>query len=215
MPQASFDQLEAEVVAARGNRSDLNRRISAISNFASPNAGGVIAGEYYDNAFHGTANATRAGVANEINLAPYYTSQPLRIDEIGVSVSTAVNGSELKLVIYGSTDEGWPDELLFESLPLSSATVGYKFEGLDFTFDSGRQYWLGVRHSSTATLRALNLSSAVNLGCNGSNAANYFTVLRRTVAFADPAPNPWDFSANQRIANWAPNSVRMRAAALP
>lgn len=212
--QEAFDALKAEVEAARGDRSDLNRRISAISNFASPNAGGIVVGSYYDNCFHSTANGTLIGVANRLDLAPFYTSQRLRIDTIGTLVSTAAAGTELKLVLYGSTDEGWPDDLLFESLPLSAATTGHKFDTLDFTFDSGRQYWLGVRHSGTPTLRALNLATAVNLGCASATAQTYFSVLRRTVPFVDPAPDPWNFQPSDRFANAASPAIRMRAAAL-
>ena len=212
--QEAFDELEAEVADARGDRGSLDRRISTISNFASPNAGGIVVGSYYDNAFHGTANATLIGVANRLDLAPFYTSQPLRIDQIGTLVSTAATGTELKLVLYGSTDEGWPEDLLFESMPLSAATTGHKFDTLDFTFDSGRQYWLGVRHSGAPTLRTLNLSTVVNLGCTSATAQTYFTLLRRTVPFADPAPDPWNFQPSDRLANTTPPAIRMRAAAL-
>ena len=212
--QEAFDALKAEVESARGDRSDLNRRISTISNFASPNAGGIVVGSYCDNAFHGAVNTTLIGAANRLDLAPFYTSQPLRIDQIGTLVSTAATGTELKLVLYGSTDEGWPDDLLFESLPVSAATTGYKFEGLDFTFDSGRQYWLGVRHSGAPTLRGLNLSTAVNLGCASATAHTYFTLLRRTVPFEDPAPDPWNFQPSERVANVSPPAIKMRTAAL-
>lgn len=202
-----------EIEEARGDQQTLNKRITTISNFASPNAGGVISGEYYDNCFHGTANATLAGAADRLDLAPYYTSIPLVIDQIGVVVSTAVASALGRVVIYGSSDAGWPDELLFEgSSDLDFSTTNYKHHEVDFTFESGRQYWLGVRHSSTATLRHyLNLGTAVNLGCNGSSSTNYFTILRRILTFEDPAPNPFNFVDNERVANTAPVSVRFRA----
>jgi hypothetical protein len=204
--------LETEIAEARGDRSDLNKRISTISNFASPNAGGVIVGQYYDNAFQGTASATLAGAANRIDMAPFYTSQRLRIDQLGVAVSTAAAGAFGRCFIYGSDEAGWPSELLYEGDgDLNFDTTGYKPHSLDFTFDAGRQYWLGVRYSSTGTIRAVNAGSAVNLGVNGAAGSNYFTVVRRTLAFATPLPANWNFVTGDRVANVAPPSIRMRA----
>jgi hypothetical protein len=212
---AAILALATELAAARGDRSNLGLRLATISNFASPNAGGVIVGQYYDNAFQGTASSTLAGAANRIDMAPFYTSQRLRIDQLGVSVSTAVASSLVRCFIYASGESGWPDELLYEGdSDLSGAATGYVSHSLDFTFDAGRQYWLGVRHSSTATLRSINVGSAVNLGVASNNAANYFTILRRTLAFATALPANWNFVTADRVANVTPYSIRMRAAAL-
>lgn len=214
--QELLNALESEIIAARGDRSELGLRISNLSNFASPNAGGVIVGQYYDNAFQGTASSTLAGAANRVDMAPFFTSQRLRIDQLGAAVSTAVASSLVRFFIYESGPEGWPDALVYEGdTDLSAATTGYKFHELDFTFDAGRQYWLGVRHSSTATLRSINAGSAVNLGVNGSAGTNYFRALRRTLTFATPLPATWGFLNADRVANVTPYSIRMRAAALP
>jgi hypothetical protein len=213
--QSDFTSLQSEIIAARGDRSNLNLRISTISNFASPNVGGNIVGQYYDNAFQATGSGTLAGVANRLDLAPFYTSSKLRIDQIGIAVSTAVASSLAKVVIYSSDSDGWPDTLLYEGdSDLDCSTTGYKFHTLDFTFDSGRQYWLGVRYNSNQTIRAVQASSAVNLGVNGSNGGNYFTILRKTVNYTDPTPATWSFVATDRV-SLNPPSIRMRAAALP
>jgi hypothetical protein len=214
--QSDFNNLQSEIVAARGDRTNLDLRISTISNFASPNAGGNIVGQYYDNAFQGTASASLAGTVNRIDLAPFYTSQRLRIDQIGIGVVTAVADSLAKVVIYSSDSNGWPDQLLFEgSSDLNCSTTGYKFHSLDFTFDSGRQYWLGVRFNSTQSIRSVNLASAVNLGVNGSGGNTYFSVLRRTITYSNSSPSDWNFVTGDRAANVTPPSIRMRAASLP
>jgi hypothetical protein len=211
--QEDFDDLEAEVADARGDRSTLGLRISNISNFASPNAGGVISGQYYDNAFHGTVSAALAGIANRLDMAPFFTSQALTIDQIGVAVATAASGALGRCFIYEAGVDGWPDALVYEGADdLDFSTTGYKSHSFDFTFEAGRQYWLGCRFSATGTIRAVNVSSAVNLGVNGPTGAQYFTVLRRTLAFATPLPSAWSFVAGDRAANVAPPSIRMRAA---
>lgn len=212
---AQVQEILNEVVSARGDSGTLGSRLSTISNFASPNAGGVIIGQYYDNAFQGTNSTTLAGAANRVDLAPFYTSQTLRIDQIGVAVSTAVGGTLGRIVIYTADSAGWPSEKVYEGdSNLDMGSTGYKSHSLDFTFDSGKQYWLGILRSSTSTIRAINTSSAVNLGVNGSAGTQYFTILRRTHTFANPLPDPWNFQASDRVANIAPPSFRFRAAAL-
>ena len=206
-----LDEMVTEA-STKGGAATVNDRLNTISNFASPNAGGVVIGQYYDNSFQGTASSTLIGAANRIDLAPYYTSVPLDIDQLGVAVSTAVASSTIKIVIYSSDSSGWPNTLLYETAALSTAATGYVFESLTFSFSSGVQYWVGVRHSSTATLRTINVSSAVNLGLTSSTAANYATVLRRTLTYATAATSPWNFVNSDRVANITPPSIRFRAA---
>jgi hypothetical protein len=204
-----------EVITARGDRANLNNRISTISNFASPNAGGVIVGQYYDNAFHSAGSATLAGAAGRLDLLPFYTSVPLRIDELGVSVSTAVTSALGRCCIYSSDADGWPDQLLYEGgSNLDFGTTGFKAHSLNFLFDSGRQYWLGCMHSSTATLRSIPLTSAVNLGLNTNNGTNYNSAIRRSLTFGNPLPSSWGFTASDLVVAFSVNSIRMRAAAL-
>lgn len=208
--QTALD-LKVSDADVRGGAVSLNARLGTISNFASPNAGGIVSGQYYDNSFQGTASSTLAGAANRIDLAPYYTSVTFSIDQIGCSVSTAVAGSLFKIVIYSTNSSGWPDTLLYESGDLSGATATFVGASLSFTFQSGVQYWVGVRHSSTCTLRTINVSSAVNLGLTSSTAANYATILRRTLTYATPATSPWNFTNSDRVANVTPPSIRFRA----
>lgn len=211
---AAYDAVVAEVEMARGDAANLNDRISTISNFASPNAGGIVVGNYYDNSFQGTASGTLAGAANRVVMAPFYTSVPMRIDQIGIAISAAVASSTLKCFIYSADANGWPANLLYEGGgDLSGATTGYKSHTLDFTFDSGTQYWVGVKMNSTATYRAINVSSAVNLGISGSNATSYFTVVTRTLTYANALPSTWSFVSTDLAAS-SPPSIRMRAAAI-
>ena len=206
--------VETEIAEARGDRSSLGKRIAVISNFASPNAGGVISGRYFDGAFHAAASATIIGGANHVVMTPFFTSQPLSINQIGVAVSTGVAGALGRCFIYMAGDSGWPDDLLYEGeadLDFSAAAFVSHALSPVFTFEAGRTYWLGVRHSSTATLRGIPLTSVVNLGLQSNVAAAYFTIVRRSLAFATPLPAKWGFVAGDLIANAVPPSIRMRA----
>lgn len=199
-------------VDPQGDAATVAARIGVISNFASPNAGGIVTGNYYDQAFHSANASTTACVANRMELFPYYTSVPITIDQIGVACSTAVASSNAKVVIYDVDANGWPDNLLLESTNLDCSTTGYKSYSTSFTFNSGTMYWVGYRSSSTQTLRSIPATSSPNLGVNGSNGTNYFSALRRTVTFANAAPDPWTFSSSELTGAVIQVSIRFRAA---
>lgn len=213
-PDALFAILN-EVVAARGERQSLGQRLGAIAQFASPNAGGVVVGNFYDNAFQATAPTTSAGAANRVELMPFCVASRMRIDQIGVACSTLIAAALGKCCIYAGGNDGWPDALLYEGASdLDFGSTGYKAHTIDFTFDGSRMYWLGVRHSSTATLRAVPAAGAMSLGVAGSSGTAYFTAIRRTLAYATPLPASWGFLASELVGGANPTSIRMRAAAL-
>ena len=207
--------LAAEIAEARGDRSVLTQRIGTISNFASPNAGGVVVGQYCDNAFHATNSTNTSLFTDRVTMAPFYTSQRLRVDEIGVRVATASAGALGKCFIYGSGKEGWPDDLLFEaSGDLNFSSTGYKSHPLDFTFDAGRQYWLGLRSNiGGGAVSGVAPTSSVNLGLSSGGGTTYRKCLQRTIAYATALPDPWGFDVSEASVAIAV-SIRMRVAAL-
>lgn len=202
-----------EVVTARGGRSTLSKRLDVMSAASSPNAVPVAIGRWYDGAFHGANPGTLAGAANRLDLGPFFTSQPLRVDRVAVAVSTAVASALAKIVIYNSNDDGVPDQLIYESGDLDCSTTGGKEVTVDITFDANRVYWLGYRHNSTATLRSIVSSSALNMGMSSSNSSTMLSCLRRTVAYASAAPDPWAFTDSDAVFA-TPPSIRMRARSL-
>ncbi len=204
----------SELKTARGGRTSLGLRLDTISRFASPHASGVIVGEYYDNSFHAGASGTLTGVANRADLAPFWFPTALKIDQIGVAVSTAVAGSLGRIFIYDSTAAGWPNAKVFEGdASLDLGTTGYKSHTLDFTFAANQTYWIGIIQSGTSALRAIPTASAANLGIAGSTGASYYSILRRSLTFENPLPSSWSFVSADRVANIQPISFRFRAAA--
>ncbi len=212
--QVDFDTLEAEVIAARGSRSALNLRITTISNFASPNALGFVEGAWITNSFHGTSLTTNTGAINRLELSPFYSSDPLRISSIGVSVSTAssTGGGTCRVLIYVDDGTGRPGDVIFVGNDLSTTTTGAKQQTVDISLDNGRQYWIGVHWNSAAALRAISpTGGAVNLGLSDNNATTFFSVLRATPTYGSH-PTTWSFSAAQRtVAN--PPAVIMQTTA--
>lgn len=214
VPQ-DYTELRAEVEEARGGRASLPLRLATISDFASPNAGQAIPGRYYDNAFHAAAAANYAMPQRRLELAPFYTSQRLKFDQIGVVVNTTGTATVGRVYIYSATAEGWPNELLFESADINLTAVGFSGVAVSpaFIFDKARSYWMGFRtFDGTVTLRAIPTSSCVNLGLLMADANQYCTVVRRILgAGTPPAPNPWDFAEADLVGNVTPVSIRMRA----
>lgn len=193
--------------------SELSEKINTTSDFASGTGGGLVTGQYYDSALHLSTSSTLAGVANRMELMPFFASSDMSIDRIGVSVSTGVASATCKLVIYNAGTDGWPSTVAWEgSSNLDCSVAAFVEETLSFTFTGGKRYWLAVRHSSTATLRTVPVSGMLSLGLQTSNGTTYFGFIRRTVTYANAAPSPWVFSASELVANTGCISIRMRKA---
>ena len=207
--------IERDNVPYRAPISDIPApaEVAIISNFASPNGGGYVPGQYYDNSFHAAASSNLAGAANRVEMAPFFVSESVTIDRLGVAVQpTAVASSLLRCFIYGSNSQGWPDQLLYEGASdLSGAAVAYVAHTLTFSFNTGIQYWLGVRYTSNTTIRGVNLSSSVNLGLSTAAGTTYATKILRAITFANALPQSWAFQASDLETGVCP-SIRFRAA---
>lgn len=188
-------------------------KINHTAHYATPNIGKFVAGEYYDQGLHANAPSTLAGAANRMELSPFMSAADLSIDRIGVSVSTGVASATAKLVIYNADSDGMPDTVAWEGASnLDCSSAAFVEETLTFTFTGGKRYWLAVRHSSTATLRSTPISNLGNLGLASSNGTAYNTVLRRSVTYANAAPDPFSFTTSDYTTNAAATSIRMRKA---
>jgi hypothetical protein len=206
--------IERDNVPYRAPISDIPApaEVALIGSFASPNAGGYIPGRFYDNSFHATASGTIAGAANRVEMSPFFVSENVTIDQLGVAVSTAVAGSLLRCFIYDSNSQGWPDQLLYEgNNDLSGAAVAYVGHTLEFTFNTGIQYWLGVRYSANTAVRGVGLSSLGNLGLSSASGTTYDTKVLRAISFANALPQSWAFQASDLNTGLCP-SIRFRVA---
>jgi hypothetical protein len=142
----------------------------------------------------GTTLTTRQGTANRIELVPYVPLVTEELDRFAVNVTTLIAASEVKIVVYASNADGWPDALLFESAALSSATTGAKTATTTLTLTAGVQYWVGMWHSSNATLSHAQNYTAPNLDYSAVTANTSTLIRRESVTFSGSAPNPWVFT---------------------
>lgn len=166
-------------------------------------------GAYVGNGANG-ALSTVAGVADRVSLTPWICPWPVTIDEAGISCSTAIAASSCKVVIYDADPIGRPSRPIAETSNISTAATGTLFASLNATLAAGAIYWLGVRFSSTQTVRSLANTSAQPIAwSSAATPAPQFT-LNDTLAFGMSAA-PWVY-ANTQLAETLPPLILLRVA---
>jgi hypothetical protein len=112
-----------------------------------------------------------------------------------VNVTAAVAAAQGRIVLYSAGANGLPDQLLLEGGTLDFATTGVKTEAITArTLWQGRPVWLGIRHSAAVTLSGWAGTATPDLN-GGTPVTTARKVLRKTVAFATPAPTTWTYLA--------------------
>lgn len=180
--------------------------------------GSPITNRYYALGGAGTALAltTIAGAANRADMSPWYCTRSFTPILLGVQVTTGVASATCKVLVYEADVNGWPATSRYIGPALSCATTNtFVSDGAGLpSFVAGTTYWIGVIHSSTATLRAWNVGNAAAFGGIGTTATttNFGTVLRRaSLTYASP-PAPWSFLATDIVNNVGPPIVFARSA---
>lgn len=158
-----------------------------------------------------TTLATLAGAANRIDLMPFRSPLTFTADALGVLCSTAVASAQGKILVYSSDADGRPDALLIETGTLDFGTAGFKSIAVSQVFAQGMRYWVGIRHSSTATLNAHQIYTVPTLHFLATPTTAPLKLLRRTLAFATAAPANWGYNAAEAVSA-GPTAVFMRTA---
>ena len=153
-------------------------------------------GEYVSTTMgSGGATTVLSGAANRIDIFPFIPGADLEANALGVNCSTAVAGALCKLVVYDALADGTPGSLLLETGTADLSTTGNKVLTASLTLYRGRTYWLGVRHSATASLSAWALQSTPDINGGTTMVTTARKTLRRTVTFTTAAPVSWAYSA--------------------
>jgi Protein of unknown function (DUF2793) len=200
----SFDAGNKGVVPASGGGTQ--KFLRADGAWSSPSDGGgglpyrTSSARWHINSPNTTTLTTLAGVANRIDLAPWVCPIDVSVDQFGVLCSTAVAAAQGKIVCYAADADGRPTTLLFETAVLDFSTVGFKAAAQVQSFLRGGVYWLGLRHSSTATVNAHQPYCSPVLGYPATPTTAANKLLRRTLAFATAAPASWGWTATEETA---------------
>ncbi len=140
----------------------------------------------------GAATGVLAGAAGRIDLFPFIPRDDIVLDRLSVNVTTLIAAALGKIVVYSADTTGRPASLLQETGDLDFSTVGVKPATVSLTLRCGVTYWLGLRHSSTATLSAWASTATPDLN-GGAPVTTARKVLRRTLAYATAAPGAWGY----------------------
>jgi len=162
------------------------------------------AGRYFTaNTTPGTTTTTLAGAADRINIYPFIPKFDFTADQLGINVTTAAASSNAKIVVYDSDIDGRPDQRITETGNLDCSSTGAKTATVSIAFKKGKQYWLGVRTSSTQTISAFQPYTSPNLDM-AAIATTQTKTLQRTLAFATAAPAAWAYVASEAATTSAP-----------
>jgi len=161
------------ITGTLANQTDLINYINATTSCIGNNAV-TYSGQYKLNGFYGSKNSS-INWNNYIHLQPYLINNPHVITEIGLTVWTAVAGSNIRLAIY-QDNLGEPGALIYESGNISSATTGFKNfvlpSPLSLTL-SQKVVWLAFQVSSQSvsliTGQVFNFIGKQTTGQGGDN----------------------------------------------
>jgi len=147
----------------------------------------------------GAATGVLAGAAGRIDLFPFIPRDDITVDRLSVNVTTLVGAALGKIVLYAADATGRPGALILETGDLDFSTVSLKEATVAQTLRRGITYWIGIRHSSTATLAAWASTATPDLN-GGAPVTTARKVLRRTFAYATAAPGTWGYLASENNA---------------
>ena len=147
---------------------------------------------------------TVVGVADRMNLFPYIPPMDMNVSALAINCTTSIASALAKLVVYASDPiTGRPTTRITETGTLDLSTTGAKEAAVLLTLLKGKQYWLGIRHSATATVSALQPHSSPDLDI-GAVATNMAKTILRTLAFATAAPATWTYNTTEPATTNAP-----------
>jgi hypothetical protein len=142
----------------------------------------------------GSGTGGISGAADRCDLFPFLPRNDLDCTGFSINCTAGASGKLAKIVVYDSDNNGRPNVLLYESGTLDLASAGVKTATTTFNLTKGQTYWLGVRHSSTATISTWANSSTPDIN-GGAPTTSGRKILRRTLIFGSGAPSPWSFDS--------------------
>ena len=156
----------------------------------------------------GGATGTLAGVADRIDLFPFTARDDTPITGLALNVTTLVASALGKIVIYDEDANGRPNNLLLETGTIDLGTAGVRPIAASLTLRRGKTYWLGVRHSSTATLSTWPATATPDIN-GGAPTTTQRRIARRTLTFATGAGSTWGWLSSE-ITNAAATAIWLK-----
>jgi len=96
---------------------------------------------------------TDVSIANDRHVHPFIPAKAMTLDRIGVQVTAAIAGSNLRLGIYADGGNLYPSSLIVDAGSVSAATTGPKLVTISVAVTAGTLYWLCCHASANAIQR--------------------------------------------------------------
>lgn len=208
----------ARIKALTTSSNAMQVKVAGAGRMVSSFAGGVLPGLFYDQSFGCTAAST-VNPRVTMDAVPFMVPRDLKIDQLGVTVTTAQANSKVRLAIYAAGTDGWPGALLLDTGVIATTATGYAFATVNFTFTAGKEYWLSIKATTPGTMptiRGIAAAATRSMGITGATSVGYLNIVGTTAvggadaAFADPFPA---MQTGFAVSVSAQPSFRMRAAA--
>lgn len=122
------------------------------------------AGLYIQPVSQSSSEATTVPIpVNSTKISPQIIAHKTYIDAFSTWISVTQPGSEIRFVLYDSTENGLPKDLIYATEPISCASTGAKevFLSNNLVVEPGL-YWIGgYSHAGTPSPLCINTSVAV------------------------------------------------------
>lgn len=196
--ELTFNELDNNFIASRTTaRANCNALITPPS------------GSFVNQSRRGTVLPNQAGGATDrIELTPFILSYDLTIDQVGVN-QTSSGSINLRILIYSSNSSGQPNEKLYESATIATAS-GDNTEAATFTFTANTLYWVGAHTSAQGNFRCIESSDLMPLGFTALNSGAVMSGIRIGATIGS-APSTWSYASSQLFVA-EPISIGFRAA---
>lgn len=115
--------------------------------------------------FRAVANQTTAvATLNRLCYTPVEIATPITVDRIGISCTSLVNPSTVRLGIYASAANGYPGALILDAGTVDTSTTGVKEITISQAI-TARRFWLAaVAQTGTPTTRVATAGKMFGLG---------------------------------------------------
>lgn len=117
---------------------------------------GFVSGKYYPSNVITNTSTTTTVINSQINFSPFIISNNLNITSIATEVTTGT-AQNLRLGLYSSDTNGFPNSLVFNSGLISTNPAGIKISLNSASLTPGI-YWMALRTSGNVSIRASNLN---------------------------------------------------------
>lgn len=168
-----------------------NQAISAGKTYAYGSGfqvGTPLTGVFYDNSINGAVVASNVVFGTNVPITvPIVFREDLTVNEIGISVGTAVASSSMTVGIYSShATHGYPDQLLWTTpSAFNTTTTGYKAISLSptKTFTKNTVYWVKFLPVAAPVLRGLATTNTLTFGAAYDGIFGMYALNNRANSF--------------------------------